>query len=105
VVEVKPFVKDRSLAQNRLFHKWVGVLAKATGYEPDEMKDILKHKHLGYKQTVNKKTGEIIQTLHETSKLDVKAFTELLEAVERDSAKWGIPLPHPQEYHLAMGVK
>ncbi len=105
VVKIKPYIKDRSLAQNNLFHKWVDVIAKHIGYEADEMKSILKHKHLGYKYTTIKKTGEVIQELHETSKLDVKAFTELLEAIERDAARWGIPLPHPQDYYLAMGVK
>jgi len=47
-VEIKTGKKKRSLNQNALWWKWVGIIAKEVGYEPEHLANELKARVLGF---------------------------------------------------------
>lgn len=102
-LEVKKHKRDRSGAQNRLWHKWVGIMAKEAGYHVEEMKDILKRHILGSVEYENKRTGEVYQRVRSTTELSVKEFSELMNQTEILAAQYGIVLPHPADFEIAHG--
>ncbi len=90
----------RSLPQNALWHKWVGIIADHCGYSFDDMKASIKDSVLGKKEYVNALTGEVCYCDHETRKLTVKQFSELMEATQMLAGKLEISLPSPDYYGL-----
>jgi hypothetical protein len=103
-VEIKPYKKDRSLAQNRLLHKWITIIANDLGYTVKEMKNTFKVEFLGTDRYMVG-TRVIIEPIH-TSSLKVKEFTEFLRQIEQFAAENGIRLPFPDDqYYEALGVK
>lgn len=104
-VTVKPYVKNRSLAQNRCFHAFVGELALHKGYSAAQMKILVKH-HLGLHEYVtNKKTGEVIPSLRSTADLNVDEMAHLITQVEVLAAKDGILLHRDADYFEAMSLE
>jgi hypothetical protein len=80
-IEIKEFRKDRSSLQNRYY--W-GVVIKElcnhTGYNADEMHELLKAK-FNPKELVFKKTGESIKIGGSTAELDTLDFENYLEQI------------------------
>lgn len=103
-VVIKEYKINRSTAQNNLLHMWIGIVAQELGYTRDAMKTILVEKFLGYEE-VTTKSNKVIKTLRSTSKLKVDEFTEFLAEIDMFMAEWSITLPHPEDYHIAMGIK
>jgi len=106
-VDIKPYKKNRSLAQNSLLWLWMGFIAKELGYdEPDDIYEEMVAKFLPLIE-YRGLDGEMKQKRRGTSKLKTKEFTEFLEKVDRFSVSFlGIILPSPSDlYFEAMGVK
>lgn len=122
VVEIKPYRRDRSLAQNRLYWSWLRVIAdhiEETGaaqvvdeesgevsegapITPDDVHDWLKAAFLGRK--VVRVRGMIRRSARSTTSLTVAEFTDYLERIDMHCAQQlGLILPHPDEYNEAMG--
>lgn len=115
VVEIKEFVRNRTLAQNRLIHMWFGIIAKETGNDIEAIKAYYKQKFLGheFKHVVIRRVGElagdfdlvdkIVSQLKSTADLTTKEMTEFCEKVEADaSSELGIDLPHPIDLYWAI---
>lgn len=47
VITIDEWKSKRSLAQNRLYHKWVGEIADQTGADREAMHEYLKRRFLG----------------------------------------------------------
>ena len=62
---VRRWHKDRSLAQNRLYWKWVNEIAAQTGEDPDALHDWLRRKFLGARPV--RVQGEIVDFLPSTT--------------------------------------
>ena len=90
-VVIKPYKRNRSQEQNRLYWKWVDIIGKELGYEKDEMHDILVFKFLGM---VEKEIdGKKFEQLAETKKLKVGEMSDYLNSIERWVGELGIRLP------------
>jgi hypothetical protein len=120
-VTVKPYELTRSLAQNRLYRKWLHIIADSTGDDADNLHEVFKVKYLvpilckyddSYAERIQavrdlRRAGNadyadyaralILECLTSTTKLKKKGFTEYLEHVEKAAAELGIVLPQPDE--------
>lgn len=90
--------KKRTLPQNALWHKWIGILANECGYTPKDMKTTIKRSVLGKEDCMNFMTGEVTQSDIDTHTLKTKAFTSLMEETQRVADTMGIILPTPNYY-------
>ena len=111
-VTVTKYRKNRTLAQNRLYHMWLNAMQDDTGHTHDELHDKLRLQFLG---TVRRKVisfydptkggfveeTELIELVSTTS-LDTKQFTEYLEKIELVAVELGIILPYPDDIKYAM---
>lgn len=99
---IQKYRPDRSLAQNRLYWKWIAAIANDTGNDPDALHDHFRSKFLGARMI--DVLGQRRAVLPTTTKLSVKDFTVYLERIEAfASTELGIVLPHPDDcYHEAM---
>jgi len=92
-------VKKRSNQQNAYFHGViVPMMSEATGYEIEEMKEIIRAKFLAYEVKVG---NDIIKVGRSTASLNTMEFEEL----NTKCRKWGdeeldiyIPSPNEVEY-------
>ena len=96
-----PSGKNRSNQQNKYY--WaviVKTLSEETGYEPDEIHEIIKHKFLTKHVLMQSKSGKTISASfnNSTSSLDTKEFEELMSKIRIwASSQLGIWLPEPNE--------
>ena len=104
-MELKPYRKNRSLAQNSLYWQWITCIGNELGYIKDEMHAIMAHMFLPEKLV--EYDGKQIKQDRSTSRLNTKQFTEYLESIDRWAAgDMGIVLPSPEDlYYEAMGIK
>jgi hypothetical protein len=105
LVDIKPYKKNRSLAQNKLYWKWITCIGDSIGYESDELHAIMADKFLH--DEIVEYGGKQIKKDKSTSRLNTKEFTEYLEKIDRFAAsELGIVLPSPEDlYYEAMGIK
>ena len=94
-VTIEPHKERRSLNQNSLMWKWIGIIAQETGNDPDVVHETLKQKFL---------VPEEISVMGEkmlyrsTARLDTKGMTEYLDKVYAFSHQdLGISLPVPED--------
>jgi len=104
IVEIKEDKLTRSDAQNKLLWVWNTIIADEVGELKDDMHFKLVSKILGVK-TVKGFDGQNMDRPVETKKLKVAEMKDYLEKLDMFIAGWGIVLPHPEYYWLAMGVK
>ena len=127
-IEINEYSKNRTVAQNKLYWKWLTAISEHTGHTKDEMHEIYKERFLvKIFERDNTEYAEMIQTLRKlykehpedsimlfkhvtrltsTTQANVKQFTEYLRDIEQDCFSNQIPLPMPDdEYKLAMGVR
>lgn len=93
-VEDKPTA--RSLQQNRLYWKWLGIIASDTGNSVDGLHEVFKQKFLA---PVIVELGGEISKVYTTKKLKVGEMSEYMKQVEAQAAEFGIYLPIPEEMH------
>ena len=104
-VDVKPYKKNRSLAQNKLLWKFLGIIGNELGYDPQDCHDVICQKLLGIEQKTV--MGEEIIVIKGTSKLKVKEFSLFIEAIIRFAiGDLGIYLPTNDDlYFESQGIK
>lgn len=91
-VTVRKERSQRSLQQNSYYHAVVvKMLSDFTGYEQDEMHEILKQQFL---KKVNADGFEFVKS---TTKLSTVEFEEYLESIKRWAAMLGCVVPDPNE--------
>jgi hypothetical protein len=112
VLTIKPYVKNRSLAQNRLLHLWINCIKdhwlESTGeiYSAEAWKEQLRQDFLGI-ESFGMPNGYIATRTRRTRDLNVKEFTEFLEKIDAYAAtELELVLPHPDDlWWEAMGIK
>ena len=98
-VTVERYKKKRTLSQNALYHKWVGIIAQETGNDHDDVHDEFKRRWVPPKEI--EIFGEI-RMRQSTTDFDTPGMTEFMERVYAFSvSELGILLPLPEEQHLA----
>ncbi len=99
------FRKDRSNNQNSYY--WgviISLLSEHTGFSPDEMHEILKHKFLRRTLWVRTKHGTQEQSIiaQSTTRLTTKQFEEYQSQIRQwASMDLGVFLPEPNEVDYA----
>lgn len=98
-VDVCDYKKNRTKAQNRILHKWIGLIADHTGYDMETVKDkiVLSIWPPVEKQVIVHKDGKRVEyTLmarRSTTELTTKEFSELVDATAIIAEQLGIALP------------
>lgn len=94
-ITVGPYVKKRSLNQNALYWKWIGILAVDTGNDVDSVHEFVKQKFLIPK--ITEIDGETIET-RSTKNLTTAEFKTFMDAFYAWAAtELGIFFPVPEE--------
>ena len=93
-ITVERYVKHRSGGQNRLQHKWYGIISQETGHTPQEIKEemILK-----FSPRVESKFDEGKMRPKRTSEMDAHECHEYMERINAFAAGYGWWLPSPEE--------
>ena len=78
VIEVREAKDIRTNAQNRLWWKWIELIADETGNEKQEIHSILKYKFLLKEEMID---GELHQGLKSTTTLTKEEFGKLTQEV------------------------
>ena len=103
-VEIKPYKKKRSLAQNRLYWLWLGIIADELGYMmADDLHEELSEMFLppDHYTAIDK---SIKSRRMSTTKISVQEFTLYLNRIELwAGSEFNIRLPHPMDWYEAMG--
>ncbi|MCK4786855.1 MAG: recombination protein NinB [Desulfobacteraceae bacterium] len=104
-VDIKLYKKNRSLAQNKLLWKYMGIIGDELGYDPQDCKDVICQKLLGTECKVV--MGETITVIKGTSKLNTKEFAHFIEAIIRFAiGDLGIKLPTNDDlYFESQGIR
>jgi hypothetical protein len=110
MIKILPICNKRSLAQNRMYWKWLKLIADhVTYHDPnnnvcsdDDLHEWFKEKFLETK--IIEIRGEIIKKRKSTTKLNTKEMTEYLEKIDQYCAQsMHLILPHPEDmYYQAM---
>ena len=103
LIDIKPYKKNRSTAQNRLYWKWLEIISAETGYTRDELHELFKRVYLGSEDKII--LGKQINIAKSTTGLSTTDFTNFLISIEAEAMDLGITLPHPQDYQFIMGGK
>lgn len=85
---IGPYRKIRSLEQNALYFKLIGLVADATGHSRDALHQFFKREAFGVQvQSIGERTFEFVPSSATVSRGD---FGELIEHVQRFIAEHGI---------------
>ena len=95
-VVIREHKEKRSLEQNALWHRQIGQIAAHMGYDPKQMKDIIKYA-LNYYDKIPCKVTEdnpsgYIMSFHETHKFSVEQLTLLIDHTIVWAAEHGVIL-------------
>lgn len=127
-VTVEEYSTDRTLSQNAVMWMFFTDIAKHNGTDKRYEYNYYKDKFLvPIYERDDKQYAAMIQTLRNlykdgyqqdacflkdrivdltsTSKANVKQFTEFLKDIEHDAGSKQIPMRHPDDYDLAMGIR
>jgi len=125
-VVIREYKVDRTLSQNSLYWKWMGIAGDDFGYTPDEMHDECRLKFLAKIFEANpERHPALIETLNNlrivarqdrqlginlhrqyilgavsTTDASVKEFTEYLNRIDQHAAENGVRLPLPADIGL-----
>lgn len=79
----KSSARHRTNEQNRTLHLWLRILANHFGYlSLEECKRDIKREILGMKESVNRITGEVIETDYETKRMTTKELADFLSKLK-----------------------
>lgn len=95
-VEIKKYKKNRSLAQNRTYWLWLGIIGEFNGDSPEDLHELFKLRFLGHEEKTI--MGESVTLVRSTAKLTTLEFGEYLVKVEMLAKQLGIVLPYPDDY-------
>lgn len=91
-------VIKRTLNQNALAHKWLGLICDYTGDNIDDLKDSIKDAMGEYK--IIGKNGKDYIKYNSSAKFSVKTMMNFMTAIEIMAAELGVVLPSPAYYGL-----
>lgn len=97
VWKVEEAKSGRSAQQNRLYWKWIGIIATDTGNDAEDLHEYFKRKFLT-PRTVELH-GEISE-VYTTKRLKVAEMKEYLDRISAFANGYGIYLPHPEDQHV-----
>lgn len=108
LVDVKEYRKNRTNAQNRLMWKWYGILSDHTGYEPEELHEMMKARVLGFESVtvpaaMNRGNEVTYQRPRSSTTLNTKEMTDFMVAIEQLAQELGCTLVYPEDYSYMMG--
>jgi hypothetical protein len=101
-INIKPYAKKRSEAQNRTYWAFLNVMAEHTGHDKDDLHEIFKAEFLGMKTV--KAMGKIAILPRGTSELTTKEFADYLRKIEDVAVNMGIRLPYPDDYKFVTEI-
>jgi len=109
-VVIRPYKKNRSFEQNRLYWKWIGIIADEIGDTKSAIHEIFKRKFLvpilateapfynllmvvanGGTEDDRKELSRLIST----TKLSIREFSAYLDQIDKHAASLSIALPQP----------
>ena len=97
-IVIRKFEKTRSTDSNRLYWKWLEVIAGHTGYSKEELHEYFRKKY-GYWK--NKDVFGVAMAIPvSTTKYTTKQFSNYMTQVEAEASTLGIVLPHPEDMWL-----
>ena len=88
---IKPFKKNRSVAQNSLYWKWMMICADELGYTKDGMHQTFMRELLA-PIIIDTPSGDVME--YSTRKLNVKEMAAYMEQVSFTAGEYGVKLPH-----------
>ena len=98
-IEIKPYRKNRSVAQNKLYHMWLKEISLHTGDTTDGLHEHFKNEYLDTEYIMV--MGKSLAKTKTTTTLNTKEFTEYLEKIEHFAWHFlNMTLSHPEELYL-----
>ena len=95
VVEIKKKTHRRTISQNSLYWKWIGIIADDTGNDADTVHEFFKGKFL---PPIEKRVGNWVVQYRTTTKLEIEDMSAYMIRVQAFAgAELGIMLPQPEE--------
>lgn len=95
-VTVEPYRRSRSLEQNNLYHKWVGIIAAETGNSHDAVHEWCKHEFLA--AAFVDMGGKVREIRRSTTTLKVDEMSAYMNAVYAwATSDLGLLLPIPED--------
>ena len=88
---IKPFKKNRSIAQNALYWKWMMICADELGYTKDGMHQTFMRELLA-PIIIDTPSGDVME--YSTRKLNVKEMSSYMEQVSFTAGEYGVKLPN-----------
>jgi len=88
---IKPFKKNRSVAQNSLYWKWMMICADELGYTKEGMHQTFMRELLA-PIIIDTPSGDVME--YSTRKLNVKEMATYMEQVSFTAGEYGVKLPH-----------
>jgi hypothetical protein len=102
-LEIKPYKKNRTEAQNKLLWKWLHIWGQDLGYSDKEIYEIAVAQCWPLIEEELVCMGNRIPRQRRTSLLNTKDFSEFLNNIDIKASETGTVLPHPEDlYHAAM---
>jgi hypothetical protein len=95
MVTVEDHRKRRSLSQNGLYWKWVGIVAGETGNDDDVVHDTFKDKFLAPREVEIFGERRLVRTTTKLTTLEMKDYMDKVYAFA--VSELGILLPVPEE--------
>lgn len=93
---LRPHKRSRSLEQNALYWKWLGIIAKDTGHDSEEIHEFCKQKFL--EPIFVEINGEVHEARRTTTKLKVDEMSSYMNRVYAwATSELGILLPLPED--------
>ena len=94
-VTVEVHKAKRSLDQNRLYHRWVGIIAKETGNTHNSIHNAVRDELLA--PVFTKVFGKTHEGRQSTTELSVAEFGDFLDKLQAWAGSEGVYLPSPDE--------
>ena len=104
-VTIEPYKESRSLAQNRLYWRWIGQIAAATGHSKREIADYYQSELL--EPVTGSFLGETTESIRSTKDLSADDFSNFLMQMQAEVAGGvGVELSSFGDLlNKAMGIK
>lgn len=102
-ITVKPFVRDRTLAQNNTYFMWIGQMCNQCGWSKARTHEDMAERYLP--MIVENGPNGIKERRTSTTDLSVSEFAAYLLNVEVFASEWGIELTYPADYRWIIGGK
>ncbi len=103
-IKVQPKKETRSLAQNRLYWRWVGQIAKQTGHSKRDVADYYQSELL--EPVITEFNGKATESIRSTKDLSVEDFSEFLQQFQMMAAESGFQLTSFDDLlKAAMGLR